>query len=165
MSTVWVGHSLKISVEFGHIDVKKLESTVEGAVMNGMDKLRNEIDKKWRAKAKNILDGDRRKAYLKGLSVTRSGLDVDVKLTGSFPVAIEEGAGRFDMKPGILKNLHSRVIPMGPKNKPKFRTMVATSSGWWHPGFQGSSIHTQVEKLMPTITDDVFKPLLSRIKL
>jgi hypothetical protein len=91
-------------------------------------------------------------------------MDVDVRLTGWVPVAIEQGAPRFDMKPGILGSRESRVIPLD-KDPVEFRTMKAQSSGWWHPGLQARSIAAQVQKEMPRLVDDVFKPLTARIKV
>lgn len=164
MPTPWIGHSLKIDVEFVPIDVKKLESSIETSVIDGMAKLRDEIEKKWRAHAKATL-GSLGPKYLEGLSVTHEKFDVDVRLSGELGVAIEEGSGRWDMKPGILKGAEARVIPMGSKANPKFRTMKARSSGWWHPGYQGRAIRTEVTRQMPRMVKDVFKPLMSRIKI
>lgn len=165
MPTPWIGYSLKIDVEFVHIDVEKLEAAVDEALQSGWDKLRDEIDKKWRAAAKSTLD-ESEAAYLKGLTVSGSGMEIDVRLTGDFPVALEQGSSRFDLKPGFLKNLDHRIIPIGKKGaKPKFRIVRSTSPGWWHPGIQAKSIHKQIFSQMPRIVNDILTPLLSRIKV
>lgn len=165
MSTPWIGHTLKIDVEFVGIDVDKLDAAVQKMVESGMEKFRDEIEKKWRERAESTLDTSRDQ-YLEGLSVTHSGMDIDVKLTGWLPVAVEQGTPRFDMKPGILGTDDSRVIPLGGgMGAPKFRTMKAQSSGWWHPGIQARAISEQVKKEIPQMVKDVFEPLMSRIKV
>lgn len=167
MPTPWIGHSLKIDVEFEGIDVRKLEEAINQALQKGWDKLRVEVEKKWKAQASTTLDSSE-DAYLKGLTVTGSGMEIDVRLTGGLPVAVEQGSQRFDLKPGFLANHSSRVIPLHikGKSKPKFVLLSGMQHpGWWHPGIQARAIHKQIFDRTPQMVDNIFTPLVSRVKV
>lgn len=83
-----------------------------------------------------------------GESGTVIGLGAEDKLV----VAIEEGAGPFDLKPGFLKGRNKAVIPIG--NPRVARTVTDESTGWIHPGWVALNLVVETDKQL----DDVIVP-------
>lgn len=139
-----------------HEESPTLSEDLEEIVQEGLDELMEEIEWSWRQKAAMTLDTSREE-YLKGISVERTGDEIQVTLDGWLPVAVETGCEPFAMKPGLLGSALFRVIPMGkPKASKGFATVSINSTGWWHPGIQARSIATQVEDEMESLFDKVF---------
>ena len=156
---------LIVDIAVEGIDFDKLEEGMESAINDAMHKFAEEVEFTWRRKAADKLNTSRQK-YLEGLKVDVVAGEVQASLTGWFPVAIEDGWERYDMKPGLLKNAQSKVIPIG-KNAgetPKFVTMRANSPGWWHPGFEPQHISNDVQdEVDERIVDEVFGAALGRV--
>jgi hypothetical protein len=156
-----------VELDVEGIDFDKLGEGMEEAINEGMHRLSEEVEFTWRRKAADKLNTSRQK-YLEGLKVDLVGNEVQASLSGWFSVAIETGWERYDMKPGILKQDASKVIPIG-KNAgetPKLRTMRAGSAGWWHPGFEPQNISDEVQKEMDDrVVEEVFGPLLGRVSI
>jgi len=58
---------------------------------------------------------------------------------------LESGWDKFDMKPGLLKGVMSRVVPLGGG---VFRTVSQNSpvDSWIHPGFKGAKVVEKVQR-------------------
>jgi len=138
---------------------------VQGAIYEGLKELRNEVEMTWNRYAQMAFDTSA-KEYMAGVSVKvnsqADGIQIDIQ--GWLPVALETGAPRFDMKPGLLKGRDFRVIPM---HDGEFRTVSKTSpkDSWWHPGFQGRRIHEQIEWESSDMLERAFGPAFDRIKV
>jgi len=62
---------------------------------------------------------------------------------------LETGWKPFDMRPGLLKGMLRRVIPIkGPGGTTEFRTVSHTSphGSWQHPGFKGANVLKELQK-------------------
>jgi len=141
----------------------QIEKAVMAAHKQGSAALAKEVERVWREKAQSVLDSSLTE-YMDGLIVRADVDGVEATLSGWLPVALESGAQRFDMKPGLLKNRTSRVIPM---HDGEFRTVSKTSppSSWWHPGFEAYDIHEEVFKETEDMIAKAYTPAFSRIKI
>ena len=149
--------SLRFGVDLPEFDLDKMSEEIEEMVRDGMPKLRRKIRAAWDEKASQIFSASTQKRYMQGVrfSVDKDSLEIDVVIKGWLPVALETGAPRFDMKPGLLQGRDSRVIPM---HDGGFRTVSIRSpqDSWWHPGLQATDLAGEVQKEIPDMLPKVF---------
>lgn len=72
-----------------------------------------------------------------------------VYLSDKVAKLLETGWKPFDMRPGLLKGMMRRVIPMkGPGGATEFRTVSNTSphGSWYHPGYKGANVLKDLQK-------------------
>src|SRR5690349_4372126 len=129
------------------IDWKKLEKEFNTEAEKAARDFQKAIENAFKEKANDLLDKSRVK-YLEGLSFS-TNIEADsviATVSGWLPVAVEEGAQAFDMKPGLLKGRRSRVIPL---HTGELRTVSINSrpESWWHPGIQARAISFQVKNM------------------
>lgn len=168
MST-WPQIAVDFQIDVKGIDLDRLEEEFEKSVADSMNKFASAIDESWRKIASSELNTTKDK-YLKGLTVEKTGPDtVTGTLEGFLPVALEDGAQRFDIKKKMLQGHPlGRIIPLGKSSglPPKFVAMTPGHPGWWHPGFEARAIHKKVQKeIEEQIASDVFGESFSRIKV
>jgi len=139
------------------------ERAMVDAYRQGLTAFGKELERVWRDKASSELNSTFA-AYMSGLSVRVSNDGVEATLSGWLPVALEAGAKRFDMKPGLLRKRQSRVIPM---HDGDFRTVSVRSpaSSWWHPGFEARNIHEDVFDQTDKILQRTLAPVFNRVKV
>jgi len=156
----------KTEIDFVHeIDFDEMCNDL---LAEGMENLRNEIEKSWRLKAKNSLTTSL-KSYEDALTVRVDGEAIEATLSGGpekdrwLAESVEVGQGPFDLKPFLLQGRSSRVIHLADGN---FRTVSLDSpaDSWWHPGIQAKSIHMQVEAELPKLTERAFSHIFDRIE-
>lgn len=156
---------LIIHMESKGINENDLQTAFDDMFDEGMDQIEKELERVWREKASSTLKTSK-EDYLNGLSVERTGNDIQFVLKGALPIALEEGAPSYDMKPGLLKNLTHRTIPINSKtSNPVFRQLSTKSKGWIHPGFKPRKIHEEVMDEAEAIYSKVFEELVSRISV
>ena len=145
------------------VDWKAAEKQLEAEISAGLQEFRAALELSWREKVQQNLKTTSDE-YLRNLSFSVKKDSVEATLTGWLPVALETGAERFDMKPGLLKGRQSRIIPMADG---EFRTVSQFSprDSWWHPGFQARGFGEQVKQEAPAIAEKIFKPIFDRIKI
>lgn len=161
--------NLTFSMEVTSPDWDKIEEELNQKINEGMQDFADKIEATWRDKAAQTLKTTKDQ-YLKRLSVEKIDNGVEVTLSGTLPVNIETGCAPFDMKPKLLGNAISKIIPLGAK---KEQGIPATSfaivrksspqSSWWHPGFQAIKIGEQIQEEVPEITKEVFGPLIDKM--
>lgn len=108
--------------------------------------------------------------YLKSLNLTIDYEEGTVTATtnGWLAVAVDDGVGYFDMKPGLLAGQDWRIIRL---HNQKFRTvsLSSPSTSWWHPGISGRKITQYVQSQEEFIKEQTIAPFVSsfleRIKL
>jgi hypothetical protein len=158
---------LIIEMDFEGMDFDKLADRFEKEVDDGLQTLADKIEKVWRDKAREKLDTSLQK-YLDGIHVDVMGKEIQASLKGFLPVSLETGLGSYDMKPGLLGNLVSKVIPIG-KGAGKtidFKRITHSTPGWRHPGFEPRKIFEEVEgEIRDTVLGEVFGPLISRVSV
>jgi len=81
-------------------------------------------------------------------------------ITDKIAILLEKGWGRFDMKPGLLKGLRWRVIPLRIAGQVQFRTVSENSKGWIHPGYGGAHVMHRVEREVPKIVQRILQKAL-----
>ncbi len=145
---------------------EKIEQDFERAIQSGLVRLRAAIERFFREEAELELLHSSSK-YLKGVQVTVVNDGVEADISGWFPVAIEEGAEPFDLKPGFLQGRPYRVIPVGERGLPKFRTVSKNSrqDSWWHPGLQARGIGERVKERAEREVKFIFQPLFDRVEV
>lgn len=148
------------------IDWQKAQADIERQIQAGLVRFRAAIERFFREEAELELLHSAAK-YLKGVTVNVVKDGVEAAITGWFPVAIEEGAEPFDLKPGFLQGRQFRVIPVGELGAPKFRTVSKNSrpDSWWHPGLQARGIGERVKERAEREVQFIFKPLFDRVKI
>lgn len=141
----------------------QIGSSFDAAYAEGMRNFKTEITRIWNEKAAASLDTTTQ-AYMSGLSVQVVSDGVEATLSGWLPVALETGAQRFDMKPGLLRDRQSRVIKM---HDGEFRTVsqMSPAHSWWHPGFKPKSIHEEVFAETEAAAEKAFTAAFDRIKV
>jgi hypothetical protein len=145
---------------------KQIEADFERQIQAGLRQLRAAVERFFREEAELELLHSSAK-YLKGVTVSVVDDGVEADITGWFPVALEEGAEPFDLKPGFLQGRPYRVIPVGELGAPKFRTVSVKSrkDSWWHPGLQARGIGARVTERAEREIQFIFKPLFDRVKI
>ena len=145
---------------------EQVEADFEREIQSGLVRLRSAIERFFREEAELELLHSSAK-YLKGVTVSVVGDGVEADIVGWFPVAIEEGAEPFDLKPGFLQGRPYRVIPVGELGAPRFRTVSKNSrpDSWWHPGLQARGIGERVTERAEREVQFIFKPLFERVKI
>ena len=121
-----------------------------------LDKFAKLIETEWMSKAALVIHTTL-KEYKEGASVKPVSDGVELTLEGWLPVALETGGEPYDMKPGLLGNRESRVIPIA-KDPGQFRTVSKHSppDSWWHPGFEGLEIHKELEADADKLLQEAF---------
>lgn len=134
------------------------------AFKEGLDKLRDLVESQWLMKAGQELDTTF-KDYSDAIKVRKLSNGLELSLKGWLPVALETGCPRFDMKPGLLGNRYSRVIPI--HDGPIFRTVSVNSppNSWWHPGLQARDFYGKMEKDADQLLERSFGLTLDRISV
>lgn len=143
-------------------EIEALRQEFELDAAKALEKFRSEIKKRWRQITKSsIKTQTARKKYEDGVSFNPTEDGVEVKISGWFPNAMETGAGRFDMKPGLLAGRPWRDIPL--ENGPIRRVSVnSPSSSWWHPGLKPRKIKDKVIQEVPEIKQKVVAPIAQK---
>lgn len=146
---------------------EKLSAELEAEAAVAMEAFRHAIEWAYQDTARKSLKTTSDK-YLEGLSVTLDDDGVQATIEGWLPVALEDGAGAFDMKPGLLAGRSKRVIPM---HKGGFATVSVFSrpGSWWHPGIQARNISEQVkteaDDIRKRIIDPVIEKFMQRVEV
>lgn len=138
----------------------KLRQDFERQADKALRAYRAEIERTWKEKAEGSLSTTYDE-YMRGVTFNVEQDGLSVQLSGWLPVAMEEGAERFDMKPGLLGGRQSRVIRL---HNGKFRTVSLQSPAWswWHPGIEARKIGEQVKAEEPRIRSQTIEPFLSK---
>jgi len=141
----------------------QIERSMMDAYRQGLEAFRSAIQQTWWDAASESLDSTLQ-TYMSGLTVTVANDGIEATLNGWMPVVREVGSDKFDMKPGLLKNRSSRVIPM---HDGGFRTVSTTSpaSSWWHPGFEAKNINDEVFKKTDELLAQSFGKAFDRVKV
>jgi hypothetical protein len=83
---------------------------------------------------------------------------VGAYIADKIAILLEKGWGKFDMKPGLLKGLKSRVIPLKRLGGgTDFRVVREESSGWIHPGYGGGHVVHRVKRDIPKIIKGLYE--------
>jgi hypothetical protein len=145
----------------GATDWQKLRADFDKEAARALQAFRDEVQRMYEEKARASLKTSSDK-YLAGLSVSVSGDDgVEALIQGWLPVALDtEGAGRFDMKPGLLGGRAVRTIRLENGNIRTVSTMSPPGS-WWHPGIQARNISDQVKAEEHAMHEKVVAPLFA----
>lgn len=150
-------NQVAINVEFPE-ELRDFEKRIKRKLPGTMRRIALEGKSFWKTLAGQKLKSSRN-AYQKGLDFEIvDDLSFYLTLEGYIPYSVEMGRNGFDMKPGLLKNAKSRVIPLNVNRyinmtKPTvFRTVSVTSrpDSWMHPGWKGKKLSDEVVKELDT---------------
>ena len=149
--------------EIDFVNEVDLNEMFDDLIAEGMENLRNEVEKSWKLKAEKHLDTSL-KSYEDALIVRVDGEVIEATLTGWLPVSVEEGHGPFDLKPFLLQGRNKRVIYLADG---EFRTVSKDSppDSWWHPGIQAQSINMQIEAELPEMMERAFSHIFERVEI
>jgi len=143
-------------------DWRKLNEDFNREAQKAIRAYRAEIEKVWKAEAKKKIKSDpAQKKYLAGVSFVATKDGVDVNISGWMPVALEEGAGAFDMKPGLLAGRQYRDIRLESGHIRRVSVMSPPKS-WRHPGIEARKIGQEVRKQEPEIHKKTVQPVIDK---
>lgn len=151
-------------------DWDKFEEEMEKEIDQGLQQFTDRIEEIWRDKAEKMLKTTKNE-YLKGLQVEKTSEGASATLSGFLPVALEKGTPSWDMKKTHLGDALFKIIPIGAKKSenipPKDFAIMSQNSplnSWIHPGFKGINIGEEIKSEVPEIVDEIFGPLLKKVK-
>jgi hypothetical protein len=144
------------------IPVDEMAAQVEADIKMAIQKISGFTEEQYFVKASGTLRNTLQE-FMEGVNVELSEDGVEVTIDGWLPLALEEGTGRFDMKPGLLAGRQHRTIPM---HDGGFRRVSENSpaSSWWHPGLQAANISEQVKEEVEPYAEELFKRIFDRVK-
>jgi len=106
----------------------------------------------WRNEASRRLDSTRDR-YVDAIYIYEDfgeGVVIGLSETDEMVIHLEQGYGRFDMKPGLLQGRDSRVIPIRERSymPVHFRTVTKRQGAdkWIHPGWEGLHLVEEVDR-------------------
>ena len=131
-----------------------LSNKIRGKVKKAREKIGNRIFAEWRrAINKANISPNAKRRYREGVKVYRSPR-VGVYVSDKVAQLLEKGWQAFDMKPGLLKGLLARPIPI---NSNTMRTVSVNSpaSSWKHPGYKGANVAQKVKNKVPDLVRNI----------
>lgn len=152
-----------VSAEFTlDMPIEEVEKQVEADIQSSLQKIEEHCEALFRQKATAAFSDVTAPKYSDGIKVTRDETVVEATIGGWLPTALEEGAERFDMKPGLLAGRPSRIIRLRNGN---FRTVSRNSppNSWIHPGLVGKHFMAEVQDELQAFGDDLFKQIRERV--
>lgn len=139
-------------------DWAAMEEDFEQTYQAALDAFYSAIQKEYNTQSDKL--NTSKEKYREGLKFSKDRDGVSATVEGWLPVAVEEGAKSFDMKPGLLKNTPWRTIRL---HSGVFRivSIFSPAGSWWHPGITPRNISENVKSEEDNIKKDVVDPILN----
>lgn len=139
-------------VKIKYLGSATLSQVVKGRVLKTRQAISDNIATLWRSKVSiSFLSRRAKDRYSKAIKPYKATHGKAGAYISEFVAnLLETGWKAFDMKPGLLKGLTHRIIPLSDNQGgvKAFRSVASSSpsTSWRHPGFKGAKIESRVRK-------------------
>jgi len=138
-----------------------LANRVKGKVDKARAKISMRLFATWRRAINSTgISANAKRRYREALIPYRPPR-VGVYVTDYVAQLIEKGWKSFDMRPGLLKGLLSRAIPIGDSGEIRTVSQASPAGSWKHPGYKGARVHDRIKKQTMDVVQTVINKVIS----